>query len=132
MVQYIHHVPGRLRVKLASLKRNPVQAAALKALLEGFEGIGKAEVNPVTGSILVAYHRERTQPQAILQALHDHGYCRQLVTMPPVSAASSKQKVQTTGKAVGQVGEKFGKAVLDVVVEKMVERSAVALIGAIL
>ncbi|QBQ55901.1 HMA2 domain-containing protein [Nitrosococcus wardiae] len=132
MVQYVHYVPGRLRVKLASLKRNPIQAAAIEGLLKKIEGVDKAEINLVTGSLIVTYDRAITHPQGILQALHDHGFCRQLVTIPLAGTASSKQKVQMTGKAVGQVGERFGKAVLDVVVEKVLERSAVVLIGAIL
>lgn len=136
MVQYIHHVTGRLRVKLASLKRNPVQAAAIKALLESTAGISKAEIKLVTGSLIVTYDREMIHPQAILQALYDHGHCGSVVPMLPASVASSKRKVQIRGTTVAQAGRGFGKAlskaVLDAVMEKMLQRSAAALIGAIL
>lgn len=53
MSRYIHHVPGRLRVKSTGLKRNEAEAARIVAHMQHLHGVASAEVNTVTGSLLI-------------------------------------------------------------------------------
>jgi copper chaperone CopZ len=55
--QIVHAIPGRVRVKIARLKENPVLAREVQGQLSAVQGIQQVEVNPVTGSVLVLYDR---------------------------------------------------------------------------
>jgi Heavy metal associated domain 2 len=56
-MKVVHAIPGRVRVKIARLKENPVLAREVQARLSAVQGIQHVEVNPVTGSVLVLYDR---------------------------------------------------------------------------
>ncbi len=51
MSYYVHHVPGRLRVKSPLIKNNETVAAAVKQLLRGVNGVDSVDVNLTTGSL---------------------------------------------------------------------------------
>jgi Heavy metal associated domain 2 len=55
MSPYLHHVPGRLRLKTRSLKNSEAKAAEIRALFAQLPGIKAIELNLVTGSMLVRY-----------------------------------------------------------------------------
>lgn len=124
MGHYIHHVPGRLRIKTPVLKRNERQAAAIKELLQHLTGIDQAEVNVVTGSILIIYDKDAIDSNHILTTLRDAGYTSleiPLNSQRPTSRGTASKLASTVGKTV------FG-----ILVEKAVERSAVSLIAALI
>lgn len=124
MPQYVHHVPGRLRVKCPLLKGNAPSAEAVRQLLSAEEGIGSCEVNLVTGSVLVRYDESTTNAYRVLDLLKRGGYIG-----PGVTLHSQDHSLEET---VSGMGKMVSKAVMGVLVERMVERSAVALVGAIL
>src|SRR5918999_5791051 len=55
MTNYVHSIPGRLRVKTASVKKSPEQADRAKKLLALIPGVYSVQTNTVTGSVLVLY-----------------------------------------------------------------------------
>ena len=55
MSHYLHHVPGRLRLKTRSLKNSQDKAAEIRELFAQLPGIEAVELNLLTGSILVRY-----------------------------------------------------------------------------
>ena len=57
-VKVVHHIPGRLRVRLSQARRNPILLRELHDLVKGFGGVRQVEINPATGSILVHYDPE--------------------------------------------------------------------------
>jgi hypothetical protein len=124
MSHYLHHVPGRLRIKTPHLKRNEAKAAKVCSLLEAVEGIQTCQVNTITGSAVVTYTPELTSPERILHLLKEYEY---------VAAHVSVEKGNgSLARSVDNITENVGKALFGVVVEKALERSALALIGAIL
>lgn len=127
MSNYIHHVPGRLRVKDARLKRNPEGIVAVLSLGNSIDGVLDVAVSEVTGSVVITYDRDLTCPHALLDELKRRGCCNHASTLP--TPAASKQAVT---RALGDAGSTMGKVVFGVMVEKLVERSAMALIGALL
>ncbi|MBU1190080.1 MAG: heavy-metal-associated domain-containing protein [Gammaproteobacteria bacterium] len=124
---YIHHVPGRLRVRDARLKRNADGIAAVQSLVSAIDGVLDVSVSTVTGSVVITYDRDLTCPHALLDELKQRGCCNHTSALP--TAAAPKQAVSN---ALSNAGNAMGKAVFGVMVEKLVERSAMALIGALL
>jgi Heavy metal associated domain 2 len=66
MSHYLHHVPGRLRLKARSLKSSEEKAAATRALCTQLPGIKAIELNTLTGSLLVHYDKAAVTSTQIL------------------------------------------------------------------
>ncbi|MGC1955682.1 MAG: HMA2 domain-containing protein [Gammaproteobacteria bacterium] len=124
MPQYIHYVPGRLRVKCLLLKRDASRAKAVTQLLSAEEGIASCEVNLITGSVLVRYDESATSAYRVLDLLKRGGYIG-----PGVDLHPQNRSLEETASDVGTI---VRKALMGALVERVVERSAVALVGAIL
>jgi hypothetical protein len=62
----VHVLPGRLRVRLAMIKRAPRVAAQVERLLRRQPGVTEVIANPVTGSVLIYYDPRRTDPEVLL------------------------------------------------------------------
>jgi hypothetical protein len=133
MSHYIHHIPGRLRVRSPLLKGNEREAACLQQALAGLEGVLKHEVKTITGSILVTYDTALTEADTILAFLEEHGYLNRAVALKQWHAIPSRRRYNPVLAELGSsVGKAFGKAIISFAAEKLAERSAVALISAIL
>jgi hypothetical protein len=122
MSHYVHHVTGRLRVRSPLVKRNAGKASAAQQTLIAFDGVTDVDVSTVTGSITVYYDRDVLSGDHVLQLLTSTGF---------VSSAVAISGPAPTNAMAERVGEKVGKAALAFVLEKVIERSAVALIAAI-
>jgi copper chaperone CopZ len=123
MGHYIHHVPGRLRIRTPLLKRDENQAQVAEQYLQLIEGVTAVRANALTGSIVVNYQKDVVSADAILAALERRGYYQ-----PGVAQHADHQVHDFAARA----GDVVGKAVFGFVVEKAVERSALVLIGALL
>jgi hypothetical protein len=123
MAHYIHHVPGRLRIRTPRIKRDAMRAEAAEAFALTIEGVTAARANSVTGSITLGYQRDIVSAQTILNALALRGYYQ-----PELVQHADHQLPHMAARA----GDVLGKALFGMVVEKVVERSAFALLGAIL
>ncbi len=121
MVQFIHHVPGRLRVKTAAIKRRGLLAEQAIAHLGALEGVTAAAANPVTGSIVVNYDATRTNASKVLDSLKQGGYVHD------DAAGAPTRHVRAAG-----IAERVGDTIMHKLIETVVERSAVALIGALI
>jgi hypothetical protein len=124
MSHYVHHIPGRLRVKSALLKRNEPRAVAVRALLGGMQGVVGCEVKTLTGSVVVCYEPAVVGAHTIMSVLEAEGFI--------AGQAARVDEHATVRSRAGTIAGRVGKAAAGVLVEKLVERSAVALIGAIL
>jgi hypothetical protein len=56
-IKVVHAIPGRIRVKISRIKEDPALARELQERLSAARGIERAEVNPITGSVLVLYDK---------------------------------------------------------------------------
>jgi hypothetical protein len=56
-IRVVHALPGRVRVKMARLKENPVLVREVQERLSAVQGIQRVEANPITGSVLISYDR---------------------------------------------------------------------------
>jgi copper chaperone CopZ len=116
MNDYIHHIPGRMRVRCASIRRNPAAAPALKADLEKHPGVRSVEIRPLTGSLVIRYDPATANLAALLDVLP--------ATRWTASGPSALGRPDLRGAVA--------KAVIGVAVQTAVEQSLIALAAALL
>jgi copper chaperone CopZ len=119
MANYIHHVPGRLRVNTPVLKKNETRARQLKFYLEGMYGVLRADTSIVTGSVLIKYDTGLLSADVILNSLRDLGYIHNAYFLD-----QTKQAAPQIQKVVDIFTAKL--------VETVLEKSAVALVCALI
>lgn len=61
VIQVMHAIPGRLRLKVVPLKNNPSLAQEIQAQIKTLPGISTVEVNPTTGSLLLVLKASESQ-----------------------------------------------------------------------
>jgi len=74
MSYYLHHVPGRIRIKSPIVKGKKRVAEEVLSLLKSIAGVGTVDVNITTGSLLISYDPQRVRREDIVYALHGSGY----------------------------------------------------------
>ena len=82
MDHYIHNVPGRLRVKIPSIKKRPKQGWDIHNDLDTVHGIDQITVNNVTGSIVVNYDPDIIAVEKILSILKEKQYIKEIGPAP--------------------------------------------------
>lgn len=70
----VHAIAGRLRIKVAAVKRSPARCEEIERDLVALTGIEEVRANPTTGSVLVRYRPESQKPDDILGFLHESGW----------------------------------------------------------
>ena len=121
MAYYLHEVPGRLRVKIPDLKRNPQSAGDIETLLKNLSGIKSISINTVTGSIIVHYDPELVNAEAIINILALEGY------IDVAKMISNSQHKETT---MGVVAHAASKALLGLVLDRALQGSPLAIVTA--
>lgn len=116
MSQYIHHVPGRIRIRSRAFQCYGARADAAQARLLAMDGIRSVEIKPRAASLIVQYDPECLSRAALFATLEELG------CMAPVRRDNAH---------VRQIGETFGKALVGAVMQKAVEQSARTLVGAL-
>jgi copper chaperone CopZ len=74
MSNYVHNIPGRLRIKNAAIKKNPIEAGKIRILLTSLPGVQNLDVNLVTGSVLIRYDINQVTSENLLGTLNQAGY----------------------------------------------------------
>lgn len=74
MIIEIHHVPGRLRAKIAGLKGNTRKAVALKDHFSCLPGVLEADARISTGSLVIYYASDTIHPDQLLRSLNALGH----------------------------------------------------------
>jgi hypothetical protein len=118
MSYYIHHVPGRLRIKTARLRRAECQAK-LGKMLEELPGIDSHSHNGKIGSVLIHYDIEQLSADDILYHLYKAGCLDSAISATPAASAG--------GNLVKQAGALFGSALFGTLLRKSVETSVLSL-----
>lgn len=119
MSYYVHDVPGRLRVKIPSLKRSSGTAEDIRRILDSIEGVDSTAVNPLTGSVLVTYDSKSLNAKRILDSLTKRGY---------FDSARVVRNDDYVNSAVSRAGGLISKALIGLILEKAFEGSALSLL----
>jgi copper chaperone CopZ len=121
-IQYLHHVPGRLRIKVNQFQCDGERARRAVALLQATDGVEEVRINPRAGSLTVLYDPGARSHTELLAALQQAG-CLNLAGLPAPPRAGAVQSSRRTDLA-----GTFGKAL----VGALAQRTATRLIGALL
>ncbi len=121
MEYYLHESPGRLRVKIPYLKRNPQSAWDLQVLLKNLSGIKSSSINTVTGSVIMHYDLEVISAGAIINVLAGEGY------IDVAKVLSNKKRKENVMEAVTQVAS---KALLGFVLDRALHGSPLSIVAA--
>lgn len=121
MGYYMHELPGRLRIKIPSLKRNPQEALRLQCLIEDISGVESTLTNAVTGSIVVKFDPSTVTSRQILDVLSREG-CMDLGELI--------KGQQRPDPGLSRAGALASKALLGLAIEKAFEGSPLALLTA--
>lgn len=120
MQYYVHHIPGRLRIRIPSLRNNPRQIDTVKTLLD-IKGAEKIRVNQLTGSVVITYDLDGISAQALLGVLKDNDFFHE-----DHSITLDKQLQQVSHQAA----RKVGRAIVGWVVGRVLEANGLALLAA--
>jgi len=74
MTCYMHHVPGRLRIRTPLVKNNKNAATEVERLLLTMPGVDDVTITLTTGSCLVKYDPSMTKRDDIISLLSGEGY----------------------------------------------------------
>jgi hypothetical protein len=122
MVLHLHHVPGRLRVRLSALKGNQNGAKALRSELLHVDGVQSLSVNPWTGSITLHYDRNRFEAAELWTRLRQLGYFCEASRRSPSPSISKTNPVITTA------AEALAETLVSAALKHLFGRSAGALV----
>ncbi|HWR89246.1 MAG TPA: cation transporter [Dissulfurispiraceae bacterium] len=123
MSYYMHHVPGRLRVKSPLIKGNERRAEEVRSLIESMGGVTSTAVNTLTGSVVVNYDSSAIEAGQIQDTLNRTGY------FDTSRAVTNDEYIHGMASKAGQV---IGKAVFGAFVEKAFEGSAFSLLAVLI
>jgi hypothetical protein len=126
MQDYSHHLPGRLRLRFTQLKSRPAHAAQLTAALGRIDGVVSIDANVVTGGLLIIYDVARADANGLWEALRD------VLATHGLSGTAERPLTQANRSAAAAVTERLADKVVGALVEKLVERSALALVATLL
>jgi len=114
---YVHSVPGRLRVKTPTVKRNRAAARHVEGLMKQLRGVSLTTANTITGSVLVVYNPKAISTDLILNTLENEGH------FDNSGVVSSDQYI---GEAASKAGRLIGKVVFGAFVERAFQGSALS------
>ncbi|MDK9719994.1 MAG: hypothetical protein OEL53_02305 [Rhodospirillales bacterium] len=120
MAYVVHHVPGRLRLRLPAERRNAQTAARYGDYLGDVDGVVSIDANNKAGSLIVQYDPKRTNGQELLARLEGAGLLTGRQAAPASAAASH---------AVNLLGAAIGNALFGAVLRTGVEKSILSLMG---
>jgi hypothetical protein len=124
MNYYMHHVPGRLRIKIPHIKGTPSKDPEIRELLDKLEGVEKISVNIVTGSVVFYYDADRIQPWQILSALEELKY------IDGTNQIQHPGPHYSTPPSGGHAGEALGKVLFGWAVGKALEGTGLSFLTA--
>lgn len=122
MEYYVHHVPGRLRVRLPEIRRNARKAADVKRLLD-IHGVDHLKINHLTGSIVVTFDSSLISAEQLLKILQDNGL------YDSARAISCDDKIL---RASNKAASKFGRAAFGYAVSKALEAGGFSILAALI
>jgi hypothetical protein len=130
MSHYLHHVPGRLRLKAQSLKNSEDKAVEIRALCAQLPGIEAIELNPLTGSLLVRYDKASVNSAQILGFLFVNGV---ITSIPEARPRPVPQRLHgpLRERTTDGIAEAAAHFLADLVVDKVLPRVAMALVNAV-
>ena len=125
---YFHMTDGRLRLKVAEIKKSPEQACAAEELLSKTHGIDSAAANPLTGNILIYFDPENIDHNAIIELLRENGFLRNKITPRPALRLVTPNETVRRQSNYKHYQKIATDAAIQTLIEVAVQRAILALI----
>ena len=125
MSHYIHHIPGRLRFKFVQLKNQPARARMVESAIWKLIGVTSVEVSILSGSLLIRYEATGAEREKLLASLE------RTMMQIGLTSGSTTPAFSTASHLPAPAGVITDK-LLDMLMQKCIERSALALLGILL
>ncbi len=116
----VHSLPGRLKLKIMTIKYSRERAAAISEHLMELPGIINIDIKPLTGSLIIEYQKKIVNEQAITGHLESDG-----ITLDQ-DTSSLKRPAR---KTVEKVSTKIGQAVFSTIMGKVLEKTGLGLLA---
>jgi heavy-metal-associated domain-containing protein len=122
MLEYMHFIPGRLRLRITAL-RHQRRAAEAEAKVAAIPSVTSATANPLTGSLTINFDRQRLSIGDLWEALQGLRYVSEESPQPSAIGCVPSDAFDA---------DRFGRAVTTALVEAAVQHSAQLLLRAFL
>jgi hypothetical protein len=96
VLDYVHAINGRMRVKVPEVKRSVKFALRIEGWLGSMDGVREVRANPVTGNVLILHDPEKIAGREILGALIAAGYMGMGIAEADESVPADKAIVPAT------------------------------------
>lgn len=123
MSYYVHHTPGRLRVKIPLVKGNQERAKEVREILKELDGVNFIEINTVTGSVVVKYDRNVLNADDLLN------YYKKYNLLDKTRATKAGRAVDIS---VSNASQAVGKALFGWAMGRMLEGSGLSILAALI
>jgi hypothetical protein len=129
MSLHVHHVPGRLRLRLRHLQGRRGACNDASASAAAIEGVIEACANPATGSLTIHYDQGRLTAACLWRSLCD----RYIVWgLSPITEGALVTRAELQPPGDPRPGHRLLETVGAMVIDKLVERWAVCLVAALI
>src|SRR5947209_5240796 len=105
----VHHVPGRMRLRLHFAKGDPNRLLAIQESLRSIPGVREVTTNPTLGTLLIAY--DPAVREDFTRALAIHAAQHELFEFPPAPPGEAEGPVSVTDRSLDRLAENINKGV---------------------
>jgi Heavy metal associated domain 2 len=129
MVELVHSVPGRLRIRISRMRRDPHIADAARATILSIPAVTGVAANTVTGSLVITYHPGALSPAA----LWDEVRCRlSCCASAATEAAMPASGLETLPSPSAGWIDQAARAALDALIGRVIQHAATALVRVVI
>lgn len=121
MTEYVHHIPGRLRIRSKSLRGTHGNHTSMLRQLRDIHGVHSVRLNQKAACVTVCYDPQQTCANCIFETLGHSD------TTPRKNPPSARRA--TTNRGQNRIASHVGKMALNVLVAKGVNFSLSALLN---
>ena len=116
--EIVHYLPGRLRLRSASLRGNVRMSVAARRRLRNIDGFTAVTVNPCAGSLLIEYDRKRLALGDVRRLLDQRGFV----------VADSQHADEGGRSPLAQVSGVLGRLLADALLDRLVAQVLLAIV----